>query len=27
DVARQYLKQYGNRQAAMEAATRDGYSE
>ena len=27
DIARQYLRQYGNRQAAMEAATRDGYSE
>ncbi len=27
DIARQYLNRYGNRQAAMEAAQRDGYSE
>ena len=27
DIARQYFKQYGNRQAAIEAATRDGYVE
>ena len=27
DIARQYLNKYGNRQAAMEAATNDGYAE
>lgn len=27
DIARQYLNRYGNRQAAMEAAQRDGYLE